>query len=137
MPQQHDAGAAIATTSRLLDQALMDGDAAAAASHFTNDAILGESGLDDVVGRASILEFLVRGNQVRTVTHHALHRKELFLFGHSALEYGWFDETKRTSDNALLHERGRTMTLWRRDDDGAWRIHRLVISDLPPTATTL
>ena len=114
----------------------MDGDAAAAAAHFTHDALLGESGIDDVVGRDAILAFLERGNQVRTVTHHQLHRTELIDFGELALEYGWFDETKVKLDLPPIRERGRTMTLWRRESDGAWRIHRLVISDLPLSGAT-
>jgi ketosteroid isomerase-like protein len=125
------ASAAIAAACRALDEALMASDAHRAASHFTADAILGESGLDDVVGREAILDFLVRGDAVRTVTHHRLHRKELLVFGELAVEYGWFDETKRRAGQPPIHERGRTMTLWRRDADGEWRIHRLVISDLP------
>jgi uncharacterized protein (TIGR02246 family) len=124
---------AIAEACRRLDRALMDGDAQSAAHHFTHDALLGESGIDDVVGRDAILAFLEQGNEVRTVTHHELHRTELVDFGELALEYGWFDETKVKPGLPAIHERGRTMTLWRRDTDGAWRIHRLVISDLPST----
>ena len=128
-----EASAAIAAVCLSLDDALMAGDALRAASHFTADAILGESGVDDVVGRDAILAFLVRGNELRTVTHHQLHRSELLVFGELALEYGWFDETKRLANRSLVHERGRTMTLWRHDADDEWRIHRLVISDLPLT----
>ena len=111
----------------------MDGDAPGAADHFTHDALLGESGIDDVVGRDAIRAFLERGNEVRTVLHHELHRIELVDFGELALEYGWFDETKSKPGLPEILERGRTMTLWRHDSDGAWRIHRLIISDLPTT----
>ena len=65
-----EASAAIAAVCHSLDDALMAGDALRAAGHFTPDAILGESGVDDVVGRDAILAFLVRGNELRTVTHH-------------------------------------------------------------------
>lgn len=123
---------AIAAVSASIDRALMEGDASAVAGHFTHDAILGESGDEDVVGRDAILAFLERGNAVRAVTHHQLHRQELHLFGDLAVEYGWFDEVKLKPGLLPIHERGRTMTLWRCDPDGAWRIHRLVISELPP-----
>lgn len=130
-----NASTAIAQACRALDRALMDGDDVAAAHYFTDNAILGESGVDDVVGRDAILAFLQRGSTVRTVTHHELHRVELLLFGEHAVEYGWFDESKRRGTLPEEHERGRTMTLWHRDEDDVWRIHRLVISDLPPHAS--
>ena len=68
------AGAAIAAASGSLDRALIDGDPGQVAGHFTIDAVLGESGLDDVVGREAIRGFLEQGNRVRTVTHHEIHR---------------------------------------------------------------
>ncbi len=125
------AGAAIAEASRCLDRALIDGDPVTVAGHFTLDAVLGESGLEDVVGRAAIRDFLEQGNRVRTVTHHAIHRTELLVFDRLAIEYGWFDETKIRPGQPPISERARTVTCWRHDDDGAWRIRRIVISDLP------
>lgn len=125
------AGVAIAAASRSLDRALIDGNPVPVADHFTIDAVLGESGLEDVVGRAAILDFLEQGNRVRTVTHHEIHRTELLVFGRLAIEYGWFDETKIKPGQPPIRERARTVTYWRHDDDGAWRIRRIVISDLP------
>ena len=125
------AGAAIAAASGSLDRALIDGDPVQVAGHFTIDAVLGESGLDDVVGREAIRGFLEQGNRVRTVTHHEIHRTELLVFDRLAVEYGWFSETKIKPGQSPIHERGRTVTYWRHDDDGVWRIRRIVVSDLP------
>jgi len=126
-----EAQAAIAAASSALDRALVEGDPGRVAGLFTLDAVLGESGLDDVVGRDAIRDFLDRANRVRTVTHHQVFRTELLVFGRLAIEYGWFTETKVKPGHPPIHDRGRTVTYWRHDDDGAWRISRVVVSDLP------
>lgn len=127
-----EAGRAIAAVNAALDRALVSGTPEEAAAHFTVDALLGESGMADVVGRTAIAAFLTRGNQVRTVTYHLVHREELILFGDRAIEFARFDETKiLKASGAEVTERGRFVTDWRRQADGAWRIARMVISDLP------
>jgi uncharacterized protein (TIGR02246 family) len=129
--QAEEIARAIAAASAALDRALMGSDPDLVASHFTEDGVLGESGMEDLVGRPVIRDFLAKANTVRTVTYHRLHREELELLGDRAIERGRFDETKVKPGGPPIHERGRTVTWWRRDRDGAWRIARLVISDLP------
>ncbi len=125
------AGLAIAAANRILDRALVEQKPEVAAALFTADAVLGESGVADVVGRAAIAGFLARGDLVRAVTFHAVHRDDLIVIGDRAVEFAWFEETKVLHGGAPVHERGRIATDWRREADGAWRIARLVISDLP------
>ena len=121
----------LAQASAQLDSALVGGDPDEVASHFTEDAVLGESGADDAVGREAIRAFLVRGNELRTVTRHVLTRDELIVMGDRAIEFARFDEGKRLRDGREVRERGRVVTDWRRGPDGRWRIARLVVSDLP------
>ena len=121
----------LAQASAQLDSALVGGDPDDVASHFTEDAVLGESGADDAVGREAIRAFLVRGNELRTVTRHVLTRDELIVMGDRAIEFARFDEGKRLRDGREVSERGRVVTDWRRGADGRWRIARLVVSDLP------
>lgn len=127
-----DAARAIAAVNAALDRALVSGTPDEAAAHFAVDALLGESGMADVVGRAAITAFLARGNQVRRVTHHLVEREDLILLGDRAIEFARFDETKvLAAGGAVVRERGRFVTDWRREADGAWRIARMVISDVP------
>ena len=121
----------IAEAAASLDQALVAGDPDAIAAFFTEDAVLGESGAADAVGRAAIRGFLEQGNAVRTVIHHRLVRDDLLVVGDRAIEFGRFDEVKRMKDGREFVDRGRVVTDWRRGPDGRWRIARLVISDLP------
>lgn len=121
----------LARNARSLDRALMAQDATAAAAFFTEDAVFGESGMADVVGREAIREFLHKANQVRAVTHHQLHRDDLLVAGEVAVEVARFDETKQVRGQEPVEERGRVVLFWRRERDGEWRIARLVVSDLP------
>lgn len=122
----------IAAVNAELDRALMASDPDAAAAVFTEDAVLGESGMDDVVGRKAIRDFLALANTLRTVTFHRVYRDDLVLLGDRAIELGRFDETKTKPNMAPIHERGRHVAYWRREVPGVWRISRLVVSDLPP-----
>ncbi|HKP30467.1 MAG TPA: nuclear transport factor 2 family protein [Gemmatimonadales bacterium] len=126
-----EADTEIAQASFQLDLALVGGDPDDVASHFTEDAVLGESGAEDAVGREAIRAFLLRGNEVRTVTRHVLTRDDLLVTGDRAIEFARFDEGKRLRDGREVSERGRVVTDWRRGSDGRWRIARLVVSDLP------
>lgn len=121
----------LARNAQGLDRALMAQDAAAAAAFFTEDAVFGESGMLDLVGREAIREFLHQANQVRAVTHHRLHRDELLVAGEMAVEVAHFDETKQVRGQEPVEERGRVVLFWRHERDGEWRIARLVVSDLP------
>lgn len=133
IPDRAADAAAIAAASAALDQSLVSGTPADVAGCFTEDAVLGESGWPDVIGRPAIERFLTEANAVRTVVGHRIHQDELVFVGPDrALEFGRFDETKiKPGHPDPIHERGRTVTDWRRGPDGRWRIARVVVSDLP------
>ena len=131
MTSENEAGREIETAAAQLDAALVGGNPDEIVSHFTGDAVLGESGAADATGRAAIRAFLVRGNEVRTVTRHVLTRDDLILIGDRAIEFARFDVGKRLRDGTEVSERGRVVTDWRKGPDGRWRIARLVVSDLP------
>ena len=122
---------AIARADAELDRALMTSDPQAAAALFTDDAVFGESGMEDLRGRQAIKGFLAEANTRRTITYHRLHREELIVMDSRAIEVARFDETKERPGEAPLKERGRVVSFWQRESDGEWRIARLVASDLP------
>lgn len=127
----NDSSRGIAAATASLDRALVHGTPDEIAAHFTEDAVLGESGSTDALGRAAIRGLLAVGNLARAVTHHRLVRDELILLDDRAIEFGWFEETKPPHGGTPVVERGRTVAGWRRGSDGAWRIARLVLSDFP------
>ena len=131
MTGEWDSGGHIARAAASLDAALVAGDPDVIAAHFTEGAVLGESGAADAVGRPAIREFLARGNTVRTVTRHILTRDELIVLGDRAIEFARFDEGKRLRDGSEVSERGRVVLDWRLEPDGQWKVARLVVSDLP------
>ena len=127
-----EASLAIAAVNAALDRALVEGSPADCAAHFTADAVVGDSGMADVIGRDAIAGFFEAGNRVRAVTAHVIHRDDLIFIGSDrAIEFGRFDETKVKPGQPPIQERGRVVTDWRLEPDGRWRIARLVVSDLP------
>jgi uncharacterized protein (TIGR02246 family) len=128
----HPIARELAKLDDALDRALMAQDAGAAAALFAADAVLGESGMEDVVGRRAIRDFLAGANERRRVAYHRLTQEQVLLAGDRAIVVGRFDETKEPlAGGPPVHERGRAVTFWKRQSDGAWRIERLVVSDLP------
>jgi len=91
-----DVSGAIAAVTDALDRGLMTADPDLAAAQFTEDAVFGESNMEDVTGRTAIRDFLASANQIRTITHHKHHRDELIVLGDRAIERCHFDETKVT-----------------------------------------
>lgn len=130
-PVDEDVPSRLTAVAVRLDQALVSGDVDAAAACFTEDAVLGESGAPDAVGRAAIRAFLVRGNEVRAVIEHRMFRDDLVLMEQRAIEFARFNEVKVPAGGEPVRERGRVVIDWRRAPDGSWRIGRLVVSDLP------
>src|SRR5262249_20077722 len=100
----------------------MTSDPDLAAAQFTDDAVFGESGMEDVAGRAAIRKFLADANLVRTITYHKHHRDEITFLGDLAIERSRFDETKVKPGQKPIRERGRVISYWRVERDGAWRI---------------
>jgi uncharacterized protein (TIGR02246 family) len=126
-----DPGPALAALAAALDRALVAQDHAGAAALFTDDAVVGESGLDDVVGREALRRFLADADRHRRVTEHATWREHLVVAGDRAVEACRFREVKQRPGQPPETELGRAVVFWRREADGAWRIERLVVSDLP------
>src|SRR4051812_44364213 len=113
-------GPSIAAVADALDRALVLNDAGATAAHFTENAVLGESGMADVVGRVAIRDFLAAANLKRKVTRHRLTRDDLILVTPDrAIELARFEETKLIPGQSPIDEWGRVVTFWRRESDGA------------------
>jgi uncharacterized protein (TIGR02246 family) len=124
-------GALLAERTAALDRALMAQDAEGVAALFTEDAVFGESGMADFVGRRAIRDFLAEADRTRAVVYHRLVRDQLILAGDRAVEIGRFDEAKQRPGHPPQQERGRVVLVWRRVAGGDWLIERLVVSDLP------
>jgi ketosteroid isomerase-like protein len=132
-PEAAAIGARLAERSAALDRALMARDAEGVALNFTEDAVFGESGMEDLIGRPAIRDVLAAADLTRAVVYYRLVREQLLPAGDRVVEIARFDETKQRPGQPPQHERGRVVLVWRRVGGDDWLIERLVVSDLPAT----
>lgn len=109
---------------------LIRGDARALASMFTVDAILMEPDMDAFRGRDAIERFANATFERFTLTKVSNRTTELTVHDDTAFEFGTYVEIGGTPDESPRQYPGRYVTVWRRSQDGRWRIHRMMVHSL-------
>ncbi len=112
-------------------EVLTRGDAEAFARAYTADAVLMEPNLEDIRGREALAAFAARGFAGMKIVEVENTTWELDLEGDTAHELGTFAETVATPDGTTTRHRGRYAAVWKKEADGRWRIHRLMVHPLP------
>jgi ketosteroid isomerase-like protein len=110
----------IAHRSAALMEALVRGDAAAAAALYTDDARLIASAPDLIQGRTGIEAYWQTGIALGLSTL-ALKREALETLGGRILDAGRYAVELSCEAPASIVERGTYLTLHRPDADGSWR----------------
>ena len=114
--------AEIAAARRTLIAALRRGDAAGAASAYTDDARLLAPSAELLTGRSSIASFWQAGidTGVDSIEFHALDL-EIEPGGDIACEIGWYVLRLTSPSGEAVVDRGRYLLIYRREADGSWR----------------
>lgn len=122
---------AIEGNNARLIRTFLDGDAAAAASLFAEDAMLLFPGMEMLVGRPAIQQgFAGIFGAVRYIEVVADIR-EVQVFGDYAVEVGTSRFTYQVAGQTVT-ERGKYLVTWKRQPAGNWLIHRDVSNGSPP-----
>jgi uncharacterized protein (TIGR02246 family) len=113
--------------------AFLAGNAAGVAALYTEDGASVQPSGDWSRGRAGISKQMQTEFDTLTATAREDIAEEVIPAGDYALEIGHYsyqgtNKAKRTPISGA----GRYMVLWRKDADGAWRLHRDIGSDAPP-----
>lgn len=128
--RSEDAAAGIAATSEQFEAAYARGDAEAMAALYTPDAALLPPGAGRIDGREGIAatwqQFM--DMDVRDV---ALETVELEVYGDSAAEVGTYTLTAPDGEGGRVTGQGKYIVLWRKGDDGVWRLHRDIWNETP------
>ena len=103
-------------------QALLEGNAEALAAFYTDDATTLFPGVPMVKGRASILEDKRSDFTKIRVVSADVRMLELSASGDLAYEIGTFSYTFAGRGGSTRFVDGRYVLIWRRGDDGIWRI---------------
>lgn len=128
-----EAARQISEVNAALGAAYRDGDAEAAAEHFTADATLMPPGARDLHGRQPIRSFLDLFFRRTSVEQYALTTVELDVYGDVAYEFGTYEWSSIFADTDTISEFGRYSAVRIKGDDGHWRIHRLLDNTMPRT----
>lgn len=110
----------IIAASRAFSAAYVRGDTTALAELYTQDALLLPPGRA-VRGRVNVALFFAPKPNRQTLSH-AMESEELEIEGGIAVDVGTWRNTWRRGEAAEQSASGRYLIVWRRGDDGRWRI---------------
>lgn len=120
-------------------EAVMRGNAAGAAAVFAQDVRWMPADSPDVYGRDGVTTLLAKFfsdmGPPRDVRHTT---EELYIFGDAAVEVGFVTAVLEAKGGAPIRVRQRYMLLWKRQDDGSWKIFRDMVNNAgPPSPSSL
>lgn len=112
---------AIVAAARAFSAAYMQGDAAAMAAMYTDDAAIFPEGTAVIEGRPAIERYwtLPAG---RRVTNHVLTPDHIELHDDIALDYGRFTATSEVNGRSSGPGFGKYLVVWKKGADGRWRM---------------
>jgi len=126
--------AAITEANTRFEQALSRGDAAAVAALYTADAqVLPPNGAP-IQGPADIRAFWA-GVIQSGVKSGKLETLDTETGGDLTIETGHYQLVLRPEGGSELTDEGKYLVVWRRQADGAWKIHRDMYSSNLPAPT--
>ena len=124
---------AIQAREREWSAAFLAGNAAGVASLYTQDGAQVQASGDWFRGREGITKAMQAQFDTLAVTAREDITEEVFAAGDYVVEIGHYSYqgTSKTGKTPRSGA-GRYMVLWRKDADGAWRLHRDIGNDAPP-----
>ncbi len=112
----------LATLARAFSEAYMRGDTEAIVAMYTEDAAIFPGNTDILQGRDAIRAYWTP-NEGSTITNHHITPVEVIVEGNMASDYGYYEVSGRTNGEDWGPAYGKYVIVWRRGDDGQWRMH--------------
>lgn len=112
----------IEEAGRQFSAAYVRGDAAAMAALYTDDAVIFPERSAAIRGRADIERYWTL-QPGRRITLHRLMPDEVVVEDSTAYDHGRFEVAGVTNGEAWGPSEGKYLVVWKRGDDGRWRMH--------------
>lgn len=110
------------------------GDAATAASFYTDDAVSRPPNSEPASGKAAIQQGLTDAfKMLGTVSDFKIEQKDLDVFADHAIEIGSYSfGFTPAGAKAAMKDHGSYINYWKKQPDGSWKIYRDVIVSSEP-----
>jgi uncharacterized protein (TIGR02246 family) len=132
-PNPEQARAAIQQSNARFEQAFAQGDAATVASLYTPDAVVLAPHSKPLEGAAAI-QSLWEGAMKAGAKSVRLQTVDVQTGGELAVETGRYTMVSQPAAGAQLTDEGNYLVVWKRGQDGSWRMSRDTFSSSQPAA---
>jgi uncharacterized protein (TIGR02246 family) len=117
--------AAIAATDKKFMEDVNRGDAAAGAAAYTDDAVVMPPNESPVEGKQAIEKYLAELSSQLQSSDFQLSISEVDVQGDTAIVRGTYSSNITIPGmDAPMEDRGKTLTVWKKQADGNWKLHR-------------
>lgn len=117
-----DDRAAIAAIAKEFSARYMRGDAAGMTALYTDDGVIFPGGRPMIRGREAIQQYWTMPPGVKMVEHQTV-SDSIVIVGNTAYDWGTFHSRVSRNGEAGNRGYGKYVIVWRRGDDGQWRMH--------------
>lgn len=110
------------------ENALKNSNADKVADQFTESAILMEAGREDISGRDAIRKHLAELFATARIAEISVTPGEMKICGDHIYQFGTYHRSIQIQDKPPISENGRYFSMWDRQEDGSWKIARVMFS---------
>ncbi len=132
-PNVAEVRAAIESANQRAAAGMVAGDVAASVSNYSDDAVSMLPGMPMMTGRPAIEAGIKSMFDMMKVNAATFTTTDVLVRGDLAVETGTYDMTTTMPGGKPMADKGKFMTLWKRQSDGTWKAFRDINnSDGPP-----
>jgi len=132
-PTVAEVRAAIDVGNQRAAAGMVAGDLAASITNYADDAVVMMPGMPIMTGRPAIEAGMKGMMDMMKVNAASFTTTDVMVSGDMAVETGTYDMTTTMRGAKPMNDKGKYMTLWKRQTDGSWKaIRDINNSDGPP-----
>ena len=132
-PTVAEVRAAIEAGNQRAAAGMVAGDLAASITNYADDAVVMMPGMPMMTGRPAIEAGMKGMMDMMKVDAASFTTTDVMVSGDMAIETGTYDMTTTMKGAKPVSDKGKYMTLWKRQSDGSWKaIRDINNSDGPP-----